>query len=495
MAPEKAMHGLANRIRAAPDGPEIAAVFDYDGTVISGFSAEAFYRKRFTDFDIGPEEAVKLLIAAAKGVSSERDFAEFLALSLEPWKGKREEEIAELGEKLFTQQIAARLHTEVWQLVAEHKAKGHTVVLASSATRFQADPMARDLGADHVLCTGAQTKDGVLTGRPEGVPLWGEGKAAAVRALAKKHGLALERSFAYSNGAEDVPLLASVGHPVAVAPDDTLRRMAGERDWPVLSCTPRGGRPGLGDVLRTAGFYGSFAAAAATGLGVGLLNRSRKQAFELTGGIGADVGLALAGVDLDIVEGAEYLWSARPCVFVFNHQSKLDIPIVMELLRGGFTGVAKKESAKIPGFGQLFWLANVAFVDRGNTEQAKKALEPAVARLRAGTSLALSPEGTRSATPKLGRFKKGAFHIAMQAGVPIVPIVLRNVGEVMWRGAQVVRPGTVDVKVLAPVDTTGWKSEDAGRHAEDLHDRFEATLENWWRPPRTDELAQRRSGS
>ncbi len=486
---------LTNRIRAAPDGPEIAAIFDYDGTVISGFSAEAFYRKRFTDFDIGPEEAVKLLVAAAKGVKSERDFAEFLSLSLKPWQGKREEEIAELGEKLFKEQIGARLHTEVWQLVAEHQAKGHTVVLASSATRFQADPMARDLGADHVLCTGVQSKDGVLTGRPEGVPLWGEGKASAVRKLAANQRLTLERSFGYSNGAEDVPLLASVGHPVAVAPDDELRRLAGERDWPVLECVPRGGLPGVGDVLRTAGFYGTFAAAAATGLGVGLLNRSRKQAFELTGGIGADVGLALAGVDLNIVSGHEYLFSARPCVFVFNHQSKLDIPIVMELLRGDFTGVAKKESAKIPGFGQLFWLADVAFVDRGNTEAAKKALEPAVARLRAGTSLALAPEGTRSATPKLGRFKKGAFHIAMQAGVPIVPIVLRNVGEVMWRGAQFVRPGTVDVKVCPPVETTGWKPEEAGTYAEQMHDRFARALETWWRPPVPDELAERRSGS
>ena len=91
----------------------------------------------------------------------------------------------------------------------------------------------------------------------------------------------------------------------------------------------------------------------------------------------------------------------------------------------------------------MFRLADMAFVDRGNTTQAKAALAPAVARLREGISLVMAPEGTRSATPALGPFKKGAFHVAMQAGVPIVPIVIRNAGELMWRGASTIREGTV----------------------------------------------------
>ena len=96
----------------------------------------------------------------------------------------------------------------------------------------------------------------------------------------------------------------------------------------------------------------------------------------------------------------------------------------MKLLRGGFTGVAKAEAASIPLWGQMFSLAGVAFVERGNARQSKEALEPAVRKMRdEGWSLAIAPEGTRSPTPRLGPFKKGAFHIAMQAGVPMVPIV------------------------------------------------------------------------
>ena len=120
--------------------------------------------------------------------------------------------------------------------------------------------------------------------------------------------------------------------------------------------------------------------------------------------------------------------------------------VMMKLLRGGFTGVAKAEAKKVPGFGQFFQIAGVAFIERGDIRQAKQALEPAVAKVRdERISLVIAPEGTRSATPRLGRFKKGAFHIAMQAEVPIVPIVIRNAGEVMWRGSQTLHGGTVEV--------------------------------------------------
>ena len=93
---------------------------------------------------------------------------------------------------------------------------------------------------------------------------------------------------------------------------------------------------------------------------------------DITGGVGSDLGLAVAGIDVDVVEGAEHLWSARPCVFVFNHQSKLDVIVLAKLLRSGFTGVAKKEAANVPGFGQFFRLADVAFVDRANSDQAQR---------------------------------------------------------------------------------------------------------------------------
>ena len=124
-------------------------------------------------------------------------------------------------------------------------------------------------------------------------------------------------------------------------------------------------------------------------------------------------------------------------------------------------------------FGQFFRLAGVAFIDRGDTRQAKSALAPAVAKLRdEAISLVIAPEGTRSATPRLGGFKKGAFHIAMQAEVPVVPIVIHNAGEVMWRGSQTLHGGTVNVPVLPPIDTSRWSPATIGEHVGEVREMY-----------------------
>jgi putative phosphoserine phosphatase/1-acylglycerol-3-phosphate O-acyltransferase len=154
------------------------------------------------------------------------------------------------------------------------------------------------------------------------------------------------------------------------------------------------------DLARTAGFYAGLGAGLSLGAVVGALNRSRAPVIDLGSSLGAELALAAAGIDVHVAGGEEHLWSSRPCVFAFNHQSKIDPIVVMKLLRGGFTGVAKKEAKDIPFFGVAFQLAGVAFVDRGNATQARRALEPAVAKLRAGTSLARSLTGTVAASGK-----------------------------------------------------------------------------------------------
>jgi putative phosphoserine phosphatase/1-acylglycerol-3-phosphate O-acyltransferase len=467
-------------IHDAEPGPQVVACIDYDGTLISGFSAGAFYRHRIRHGDIGPIELTRTLLATIRGIDSEESFGSFLDMSLRAWKGKTEEELLELGADLFKHDIGSRLHTEMWRIVQAHHDMGHTIALASSATRYQVEPMAQEIGADHVLCTSLEVIDGLVTGRVAGRTLWGEGKAAALLALAEEHELDLPASFGYSNGTEDVPLLRCVGNPVCIEPEDGLLAVARDEGWPVVRCKQRGGRPGVTDVVRTGAFYGGLMGGFVVGGAIGLLSRSRSTVLDLGGGIGADIGLALAGVDVEVVRGREHLWSSRPCVFIFNHQSKLDPIIVMKLLREQFTGVAKKEAKNVPFFGQVFQLAGVAFVDRGNTAQARKALEPAVLKIREERmSLCIAPEGTRSVTPRLARFKKGPFHIAMQAGVPMVPIVLRNVGEVMWRGAQVLKPGTVEVAVLPPVDTSEFRVETLDEHVKQVRDQFVETLAHW----------------
>src|SRR5262249_60882290 len=108
-------------------------------------------------------------------------------------------------------------------------------------------------------------------------------------------------------------------------------------------------------------------------------------------------------------------------------------------------------------------LGNVAYVDRGDSAQARQALGPVVDKLRDGVSVVIAPEGTRSATHRVGPFKKGAFHVAMQAGVALVPIVLRNTGDLLWKESFLVRPGRVDVTVLPPISVDGWKAQDLDR--------------------------------
>lgn len=477
MSQSEALTEAIAHILAGPAGPGIGAFFDFDGTVMDGYSARAFYRERVRHFEIGPREAAQTLLAGLRGLTSEEDFERFVAISFAAWAGRSEDELAELGERLFVQQIASRLFPEVWELLRAHQRMGHTVVLASSATRFQVEPAARAFGVEHVLCTPLEAEKGILTGRAAGPTLWRNGKAAAVLAFARAHRIDLADSFAYSNGDEDVPFLSAAGHPCAVNPEDSLARTAAQHGWPILRFGSRG-RPGVQQLVRTAAAYAGMFTAMGAGTAVGLLNRSRRRGVDTAVSLAGELGLGLAGVELD-VQGQQHLWDARPAVFLFNHQSQLDMLIVCKLLRGGFAGVAKKELANDPVFGPAFRMAGTAFVDRSSTEQAKKALEPAVQRLREGISLVIAPEGTRSPTPRLRPFKKGAFHMAMQARVPLVPIVIRNAGELMWRDSRTIRPGRIDVVVHPALPTADWTRQRLDEGVTRVHQLYVDTLRNW----------------
>ena len=478
--PAAGVGALVTRILDGPRGPRVGAYLDLDGTVIDGASVGAFLAHLLRTRRIGAGQLARAGRLVATGVRTPEEFDEALGVLLQAWAGHDDEELAQVGRRLFRTDLAARMRPEVRELVRAHRERGHRVVLATSGTRYQAEPVAAELDVDDVLCTPVELDGGALTGRAAGPALWGPAKAEAVRHDAAGHGVDLAASHAYSDGDEDVPLLRAVGHPVAVCPGDGLRTEARDRGWPVLRASPRGRAPGVTDLLRTAGFYGGFAGAFGVGLGLGALHRSRRQVWEFTAGVGADLGLALAGVEVEVLRGAGNLWSARPCVFVFNHQSNIDAIVVMKLLRGGFTGVAKKEARDIPGFGQLFRLADVAFVDRSDGAKAREALAPAVLKLRdEGVSLAMSPEGTRSPTPRLGRFKKGAFHIAMQAGVPMVPIVLRGAGEVLHASSSTIRAGRIEVVVGEPVDTSAWRAETVDEHVAHVRAVVADTLEHW----------------
>jgi putative phosphoserine phosphatase/1-acylglycerol-3-phosphate O-acyltransferase len=303
---------------------------------------------------------------------------------------------------------------------------------------------------------------------------WGEGKLHYARELAEREGVDLEQSWFYTDSIDDLPLLEAVGRPRPLNPDRRLAGLARDRGWPVRRFRSRG-TPGLEPLARTALAYASLAPSTLAGIGVALLNRSRRDGVNLAASTWSDVASALAGIDLR-VEGEEHLWSHRPAVFIFNHQSGVDTLLVAKLLRRDFTGVGKQELRLHPVFGPAFAFVGVVFIDRSDTGKAIEAMKPAVAALREGRSIAIAPEGTRSRTARLGKFKKGAFHLAMQAGVPIVPIVFRNALDVLPRGAYVLRPATVEVVVLPPVETRGWKRAELDRRIEAIRESYREVL-------------------
>jgi len=393
-------------IAGAPAGPSTAAFFDLDGTLIEGYTAEVVYRDRLRRLDIGPGEFSRSALAALDMRFRGAPLDKLVNVTFEALAGRMEDELDELGERLFRQNIASRIYPQARQLVHAHRKAGHRVVLATSATPFQADPVAADMGFDAVLCTRPKVQAGVLTGDVDGDILWGPGKAQAVTGYAHREGIRLAGRFAYSNGTEDVPLLKAVGHPRPLNPEPGLVDFAHVRGWPIVRLEPPRRGFALVPALRTGWALTALGTSVWLGAGVGLLNRSRQAGANAGAGAGSDIALALGGVTLKVT-GEQNLWSDRPAVFMFNHQSSLDMLVLGDLLRRDFTGVAKKELARDPRFVPIGWLADIAYIDRGNTQKANQALRPAVDKLRHGTSIAIAPEGTRSPTPKPGPFKKG----------------------------------------------------------------------------------------
>jgi HAD superfamily hydrolase (TIGR01490 family) len=465
-------------VRNAPRGRVVGAFFDFDGTIINGYSALTMMEQRARRREMTPLEMARLGLVGLEAAVGRSDFEQFMRVGVRAFRGRDAGDIDELGERLLRTALGGALYPEAWQLVTAHRQRGHRVVIASSALAFQVEPLARELEVTDILCTRLARTDGILTGDVDGPILWGAAKATAVREFAGRHRVDLERSFAYGNGSEDLEFLSQVGRPRPVNPSSALERAARERSWPVTRFRRHSRQQRLIDITRTAASYGGMATVFATGLGVGLLNRSRADAVNLTMSMGSELALAIAGVHVH-VNGEEHLWTQRPAVFIFNHQSWLDGFVIMKLLRENVTGVAKKEVADQPGFGQFAQLANMALIDRGDGKSAREALTPVVERLREGYSIAISPEGTRSSTPRLGTFKKGAFHMAMQGQVPIVPIVVRNAGELLWRGSNVIRSGTVDVVVHPPVSVAAWRVDDLERHVAEVRQLFLDTLADW----------------
>ena len=446
-----------------PDGPEIGAFFDFDGTIISGYSAIAFFQEQLKRGHMSPRDVVELMSVMASFGIGILGFPALMLAASQFLRGVREDSYAEFGEEVFRSHIARQIYPETRAMVKAHHQKGHTVAIISSATPYQVEPAARDLDIENVLCTYLQVENGEFTGAVVRPICFGPGKVLAAESLSEKYGADLDKSFFYSDSTDDIELLERVGNPRPLNPSNKLQAISERRGWPVRRFASRG-RPTPTDWIRTAMVPATLLGSFVSGLPIWALSGSKRDALNFSMSVFADVASALIGLNLSI-KGEHHLWSHRPAVFLFNHQSNVDMVIIARLLRRDISGVGKKEIGDIPLIGRILEFSGVVLIDRKDTEKAIETMGTLVDTMRIeGKSVCMSPEGTRSITPKLAPFKKGAFHLAIQAGVPVVPIVIQNSSDIMPKGEMIYRPATVEVEVLPPVDTSTWSADTIDEH-------------------------------
>jgi 1-acyl-sn-glycerol-3-phosphate acyltransferase len=168
--------------------------------------------------------------------------------------------------------------------------------------------------------------------------------------------------------------------------------------------------------------------------------------------------LAVSGIRVSVT-GAERIDFDRPYIFMANHQSNLDIPVLLGHLPVQFRWLAKAELFKIPVFGQAMRGAGYISIDRADRPAAFESLQEAREKIRSGCSIVIFPEGTRSLDGSLKPFKKGGFVMAIGAGAPIVPLAVRGTHGIMPKNTWLIRPGDVALYIGEPLATEGYTLE------------------------------------
>jgi putative phosphoserine phosphatase / 1-acylglycerol-3-phosphate O-acyltransferase len=476
--------GTVAEVDASPEGAQVGAFFDLDGTLVSGFTAAAHTMDRLRRREVGAGDFLRITQLALEYRLGRREIETLIEGAASTARGRLAEDVEEMGERVFRQSVVDQIYPEMRDLVRAHQRRGHTVVLSSSALTMQAEPVARYLGIEHVVCNRfVVDEDGILTGAIERPVIWGTTKATSVQRFAAEHGIDLRSSYFYADGDEDVALMHLVGNPRPTNPGPELTRVAERRGWPILRLHSRGSGGTLGR-LRNLAALGSLGPVAAGALGIGVLTRDKRAGVNFLTRYWPETVLALSGVTLNVI-GAENLTARRPAVFVFNHRNNFDVFMVAALVKDNWTGVAKKELASNPLVGPLGRLLDAAFIDRSDTAAAVAALKPVEEAARKGLSILIAPEGTRMdttgvpGTPAVGPFKKGAFRIAMATGLPVVPIVIRNSDSIAGRNATTLNPGTVDIAVLPPVSVENWTVANLRDKIEQIRGAYLELLADW----------------
>lgn len=208
---------------------------------------------------------------------------------------------------------------------------------------------------------------------------------------------------------------------------------------------------------------------------VALLTLDRRKPLSMARRFWAPGVLWLGGVGVDLCPMPALDWS-RPHVFVMNHQSMLDIPIAFAKLPVDLRFIAKHSLARVPFLGWYMTLTGMIFVNRSKPSLAYESLARAAKRIHDGVSVLIYPEGTRPSDGQLLPFKRGGFGLAIDAGVPIVPIAVDPSWKRLPSGATVIRPGRVRLKIGEPIPTEHRKPAERDALALEVHRTVETML-------------------
>jgi putative phosphoserine phosphatase / 1-acylglycerol-3-phosphate O-acyltransferase len=470
--------GSVAEIEGSPPGPAVGAFFDLDGTLVAGFTGVVMTQDRLRRRQMSVGEFIGMVQAGLNHQLGRSEFEDLIGKGARMLRGSSLDDIDELAERLFVQKIVGRIYPEMRELVRAHMARGHTVVLSSSALTVQVEPVARFLGIQNVLSNKFETDDdGRLTGEVLTPIIWGPGKARAVQAFAAKNCVDLSKSYFYADGDEDVALMYLVGNPRPTNPAGKLAAVAAKRGWPVLKFSSRSGSNPISQ-LRTVAGVASMVPIAAGAIGVGLLTRNRRTGVNFFTSAFGRALLTATGVNLNVL-GKENLTAQRPAVFIFNHRNQVDPMIAGRLVSDNFTSVGKKELESDPIVGTIGKIMDAAFIDRDDPKKAVEGLKKVEELARKGLSILIAPEGTRLDTTEVGPFKKGPFRIAMSAGIPIVPIVIRNAEVIAARDSSTFNPGTVDVVVYPPIPVDDWTHDNLTERIAEVRQLYLDTLKDW----------------
>ena len=171
-------------------------------------------------------------------------------------------------------------------------------------------------------------------------------------------------------------------------------------------------------------------------------------------------GIRAAGIRVE-VSGLEHVPAGRSCIFLANHVSNLDPPVILPAIPGRSSVLLKKGLMRIPILGTAMRLGGFVPVERGNRrDTAKASVTAAAAVLKSGLHILIFAEGTRSENGRLSAFKRGPFYLAMETGAPIVPVAISGTEKMMRKHSVSIRPGVARVQMLRPLDPAQFGTRD-----------------------------------